>query len=109
VTKKHLPQLPRDAAGRALLKKALDGYRRMNQLTEEERRRNLPQMTEDESRSEYEDLCETWEHTRKHYPDPQGEAILDQLHIQYLIERRQLWDKIALGLVRKRKQVDSSF
>jgi hypothetical protein len=107
--KKYSAQLPRDPAGLALMKKALAGYRRMNQLTEEERRRDLPKMTEEASRNVYEDLCEVWEHTRKHYPDPQGEARLDQLHIQYLIERRQLWDKIALGLTRKRKPVDSSF
>lgn len=81
----------------------------MNQFTEEELRRSLPKMTEDESRNEYEDLCEVWEHTRKYHPDPQGEAILDQLHIRYLVERRRLWDKIARGLAKKRKQVDSDF
>jgi hypothetical protein len=95
--KKYSAQLPRDAASLALLKRTLAGYRRMNQLTEEEQRRRLPKMTEAESRREYEDLCEAWKQTRKYHPDPKGEARLDQLHIQYLIERRQLWDKIAQG------------
>jgi hypothetical protein len=81
----------------------------MNQLTEAERRRHLPKMTEAQSRREYEELCETWEQTRRHHPDPQGEARLDRLHIQYLIERRRLWDKIAHGLAGKRKPSDASF
>ena len=101
--KKNSAQLPRDAASLALMKKTLAGYRRMNQLTEKEQRRRLPKMTDDESRREYEDLCEVWEQTRRHHPDPKGEARLDRLHIQNLVERRRLWDKIALGLAGKRK------
>jgi hypothetical protein len=77
----------------------------MNQFTEEELRRNLPKMTEEESRREYEELCEVWEHTQKYYPDPQGEAMLDQRHIQYLVERRRLWDKIARGLAQKEREI----
>lgn len=109
MTKRYSAQLPRDAASLALLKKTLAGYRRLNQLTDEERRRKLPKMTEEESRREYEDLCESWEQTRRHHPDPQGEARLDRRHIQYLVERRRLWDKIAHGLTGKRKPVDANF
>jgi hypothetical protein len=106
--KKHSTQLPRDSAGRQLVKEALAGYGRANEFIEEEElRRNLPKMTENESRQEYEELCSVWEHTRKHYPDPKGEAILDQLHIQYLVERRRLWDKIGQGLA-KRKQENAA-
>src|SRR5574341_914451 len=101
--KKYSARLPRDPASRYLIKEALEGYRRMNQFTEEELRRNLPKMTEEESRREYEDLCKVWEHTQKYYPDPQGEALLDQLHIEYLIERRRLWDRIARGLARRKE------
>lgn len=102
--KKYSTQLPRDSAGRQLIKEALSGYSRANKFVEGELRRNLPKMTEDESRQEYEELYSVWEHTRKHHPDPKGEAILDQLHIQYLVERRRLWDKIGQELAKRKKK-----
>ncbi len=105
--KKYSTQLPRDSAGRQLVKEALAGYSRVNDFIEEELKRKLPKMTENESRREYEELYAVWEHTRKHHPDPKGEAILDQLHIQYLVERRRLWDKIGQGLA-KRKQENAA-
>jgi len=104
--KKYPTQLPRDSASRQLLREAFAGYGRMNKFVEEELKRNLPQITENESRREYEELCSVWDHTRKYYPDLKGEAVLDQLHIQYLVERRRLWDKIGQGLAqRKNKNV----
>ncbi len=102
--KKYPTQLPRDAAGRQLIKEAITGYGRVNKFLEEELKRNLPKMTENESRKEYEELCSVWEHTRKHYPDPKGEAILDQLHIQYLVERRRLWDRIEQQLAKREQE-----
>jgi hypothetical protein len=105
--KKYSTQLPRDSAGQQLVKEALAGYGRVNKFIEEELKRNLPKTTENESRQEYEELYSFWDHTRKLYPDPKGEAILDQLHIQYLIERRRLWDKIGQELA-KRKQKNAA-
>lgn len=101
--KKYPTQLPRDSASRQLLREALAGYGRMNRFVEAELKRNLPKMTEEESSQEYAELYAVGEHTRKHYPDPQGEAALEQQHIQYLIERRRLWDKIGQGLARRKR------
>ncbi len=105
--KKYPAQFPRDAAGRQLVKEAIAGYGRVNKFIEEESRRSLPKMTENESRQEYDELFSVWDHTRKLYPDPKGEAILDQLHIQYLVERRRLWDRIGQELA-KRKQENAA-
>ncbi|MDZ7290212.1 MAG: hypothetical protein ONB44_13020 [candidate division KSB1 bacterium] len=100
--KKYSAHLPRDPAGRNLIKEALEGYRQMNRFTDEELCHNLPQLTESESRKEYAELYAVWEHTRKHYPtNPQSDAILDQIHIQELVECRRLWDKIAQGLAKR--------
>jgi hypothetical protein len=102
--KKYSTQLPRDSAGRQFIKEAIAGYGRVNKFIEEELKRNLPMMTENESRREYEELYSVWDHTRKHHPDPKGEAILGQLHIQYLVERRRLWDKIGQELAKRKKK-----
>lgn len=99
--KKYPTQLPRDAASRQLLRESLAGYGRVNKFVEEELKRNLPQMTESEARREYEELCSVGDHTRMYHPDSKGEAVLEQLHIQYLIERRRLWDKIGQGLAQR--------
>ncbi len=100
--KKYSAKLPRDFAGRQLIKEAMAGYGRMNEFTKEELRRNLPKMTEDKSRQIFEELYTAWEHTRKYYPtDPKTDAILDQLHIRELIETRRLWDKIAQKISEK--------
>lgn len=100
--KKYKAQLPRDAKSRQLIKEAMAGYGRMNQFTEEELWRNLPKMTEDEARQVFEELYAAWEHTRRYYPNnPQGDAILDKIHIHELVETRILWDKLAHGLVKK--------
>lgn len=101
--KKYPTQLPRDSVSRQLLRETLAGYGRMNKYVEDELKRNLPKMTETEARKEYEELCAVLEQTRKYYPDSQGEAVLEQLHIQYLIDRRQQWDKIGQGLMLREK------
>jgi hypothetical protein len=97
-------KLPRDHRTRQIIKASLAGYRRMNELTEAELRRDLPTMTEEESRQEHEELWAVWEQTRKYHPDPHGEALLDQLHIAALVERRRLWNKLVRGLARKKKK-----
>ncbi len=102
--KKYPTQLPRDSAGRQLIKEAIAGYGRVNKFIEEELKRNLPKMTENESRQEYEELYSVWDQTRKLYPDPKGEAILDQIHIQHLVERRRLWDKIGQELATRKQE-----
>ena len=53
--KKFPTQLPRDSASRQLLRKTLAGYGRMNKFIEAELKRNLPKMTEAESRQDYEE------------------------------------------------------
>lgn len=104
--KKYPTQLLRDSVGRQLLRETLAGYGRMNSFVEAELKQNLPKLTEEASSKEYAELYAVWDHTRKHYPDPDGEAVLEQQHIQYLIERRRLWDKIGQGLVlRKQNKV----
>jgi hypothetical protein len=86
---KYRNRLPRDAKRRQLIKEAIAGCGRMNQFTEEELWRNLPKMTEDEARQVFEELYAAWEHTRKYYPShPKGDAILDKIHIEELVETR---------------------
>lgn len=96
--------LPRDPQSRQIIKKALAGYRRMNAFTDEELRRDLPSMPEEESRAEYEELCAVWDQTRKLYPDPQGEAFADQIHIQELVARRRWWNKIGYELAKRARK-----
>jgi hypothetical protein len=100
----YATKLPRDHGTRQLIKASLAGYHRMNELTEAELHRDLPTMTEEESRQEYEELWAVWDQTRKYHPDPHGEALLDQLHIAALVERRRLWDKLIRELARKKKE-----
>jgi hypothetical protein len=99
---KYPAKLPRDPEGRQLIKEALAGYRIMNELTEEELYRELPKLTEEQARKDFEELCAAWDLTRKHHPDPEGEAILDQLHIQELVEQRRLWNKIGYELAKRK-------
>ena len=87
--------------GRTLVRQTLEGYRRMNELTEQELMQRLPKMTEQQAREEFEELWEVWEHTRKHYPDPKGDATMDRLHLEFLVERRRKFDKIARGWTRR--------
>jgi hypothetical protein len=99
---KHSRKLPRDSASRLIIKETLAGYRRMNEFTEQELRRDLPTMTEKESRAEYEELCAVWDQTRKLHPDPQRDALLDQIHLEELVERRRLWNKIGCELSQRK-------
>lgn len=86
---------------RRIAREAMAGYQRMNDFSEQELRQRLPAMTEAEARKDYEELCLLGEHTRKHYPDPQGEARLDRLHIDALVARRNKWNTLAEKLKRK--------
>ena len=99
---KYKIRLPRDPGSRRVIREALAGYRRMNEFTEEELRRELPKMTEDRSRRIFEELYTAWLQTRRYHPDPKGDAILDQQHIQELVEQRRLWNKIGLDLAKRR-------
>lgn len=99
---KYSAKLPRDFEGRQLLKEALAGYGRANEHIENELRQKLPKISEEAARQEFEELYAVWQHTRKYHPDPAGEAILDQLHIQSLVERRRMWDKIARQLLKRK-------
>ncbi|MGH7495996.1 MAG: hypothetical protein ACREOO_26890 [bacterium] len=101
MSKKYKILLPRDPESRRIIREALAGYRRMNEFTEEELRRELPKMTEDDSRKIFEELYAAWQQTRQYYPDPKGDAILDQQHIQELVEQRRLWNKIGWELAKR--------
>jgi len=102
MSKKYSAQLPRDARGREIVKDALAGYRRMNKFSESELRHDLPKMTEDESREQFEELSLVWQHSRSLYPSTTDDAILDQMHIEELAKGRRLWDKIAQRLAEKK-------
>jgi hypothetical protein len=99
---KNKIRLPRNLESRRVICEALAGYRRMNEFTEEELRRELPKMTEDDSRKIFEELYAAWQQTRQYYPDPRGDAILDQQHIQEFVEQRRLWNKIGCELAKQR-------
>ncbi len=101
INEKPSTKLPGDSQSRQIIKEALEGYRRMNEFTEEELFHDLPAMTEKESRAEYEELCAVWDQTRKFYPDPKGDALLDQIHVEELVERRRLWNKIGYELAKR--------
>lgn len=100
--KKYSTQLPRDARGREIIKDALAGYRRMNEFSESELRNDLPKMTEDESRKQFEELCLVWHHSHLPSPSTTDDAMLDQMHIEELVKGRRLWDKIAQRLAEKK-------
>ena len=97
-TKKSPAQLLGDPERRLRLKEALAGYRLMNDFAEEELRNKLPRMPKNMARKIFGEFYSVWEHTRKQYPNPEGDARLARLHIRELIAQRKLWDKIAQGM-----------
>jgi hypothetical protein len=86
-----------------LVRDQIEGFKKMNEFVENERRRNLPKMTAEESQRIYEELWMIWEDTRKQHPDYKK---LDRLRIEEKVERRKTWERIAEGL--KALYVDSS-
>ena len=70
----------------------IEGFKKINEFTEAERVASLPNLTVEETRRRYIDLCEVWERSGK----IQGAlGLLDQLKIEEVVERRRLLGRIA--------------
>ncbi|PIU60827.1 MAG: hypothetical protein COS84_11970 [Armatimonadetes bacterium CG07_land_8_20_14_0_80_40_9] len=71
----------------------LQGYKKMNELTEKERITLLPTLTIEDARSRYIDLCQVWEQSKRSSGDLQ---LLDQLKIEENVKRRHSIDRLTL-------------
>lgn len=81
-----------------LVRDQMAGFEKMNEFAEDERRRNLPKMTAEDSLANYADLLAVWERTQQTNPDM---GALDKRRVEELIERRRLFAIIAEGLRQK--------
>lgn len=74
-----------------IVKQTIEGYREANRVIEEERKQRLQSMTKEESSAIYDNLCEFYySHMKK-----EDFEKLEPLKIEFLVRRRQLFDKFA--------------
>ena len=71
----------------------LQGYKKMNELTEKERITLLPTLTIEDARSRCIDLCQVWEQSKRSSGDLQ---LLDQLKVEENVKRRRSLDRLTL-------------
>jgi len=99
-SKKHAsyPELVITDELRALVRDQMAGYKKMNEIVSEELSRELPQMTPEQSRADFEALCQVWETTLKQYPLPE---IFEEQRIQDAIAYRRIFNAFGFYLAKK--------
>lgn len=95
MSKNMFYEIHKDPVLKKRIRDQIAGFKKMNEFVLNEQRENLPKMTFEKSNEIYEGLWTMWEFSRKKYPDYKK---LDRMHIEELVKRRKIWDRIAKGL-----------
>ncbi len=69
----------------------LAGHRRANEFIKEEKRRQLPQLTAEDSLIQYDSVCQIGEAISK----KEGSAVLEKQRIKFLVDRRSLMNLLG--------------